>query len=66
MITEKRQIDIRMESNPVFSSRCSGFVLVRVCARVIVRVPLALPAQSPRANRHVITVQHLGRCEQRH
>ena len=66
MTTGKRQIDIRIESNPVFSSRCSGLVLVRVCARVIVRVSLALPAHFPRANRHVMTVQHLGRCEQRH
>ena len=51
-----RQIDIRIESDPVFSSRCSGLVLVRVGARVIVRVLLALPALLSRAHRHVMTM----------
>jgi hypothetical protein len=59
-------MDIRIESDTVFSSRCSGLILVRVCAGVIVRVPLALPAHFPCANGHVMAMQQLGICEQRH
>ena len=61
-----RQIDIRIESDPVFSSRCSGLVLVGVGARVVIRVLLAFPAHFPRTNRNVMAMQQLGTCEQRH
>ena len=55
-----------MQSFFFFSSRCSGLILVRVGAGVVVGVLLALPAHFPCANGHVMAMQQLEKREQRH
>ena len=49
----------------VFASRGRGLFFVGISTGLSVCVLLALPANFPGADRHVLTVQELGKGEQR-